>query len=68
MGKALQPSVMTSVEVPYDVEEDRMIGVRGGGTWKICSTTPLKYRGNALLDIKINTFLDRREQPHLLFQ
>ena len=58
------PTVMARVEVPCDMKQEREMDVRG----RRLLTTHLKYQGNALLDIKIHPFLDRKEQSHLLFR
>ena len=43
-------------------------GVRGQTPCEISLIICFKYYGNALLDIKICPFLDRKEKLHLLFQ
>ena len=59
---------MARVEVPCDMKGNRKTGVRGHSPLGMFSTTPFKNWGNALLDIKIRPFPDRKEQLNLLFQ
>ena len=59
---------MASVEVPYDMKDDKRTGCQGAEPLEIFSTTPFTCQGNALLDIRICSFLHRKEQLHLLFQ
>ena len=42
-GRALWPPVMASVEVPYDMKEDRIMEVRGQSLLENCLTTPCEY-------------------------
>ena len=42
-SRVLYPSIMASVEVPYDMKEDRTMGISGWSPLKIFPITPFKY-------------------------
>ena len=48
-GRGLKPSVMASIEVPYDMKEGRTMKVKGRSPMESVLTTPFAYQGNALL-------------------
>ena len=64
-GRGPFPTVMARVEVPSDMKQEREIYIRELGPLQIFLTTRFEYQGNAMLDIKIRPFLDRKEQLHL---
>ena len=68
-GRGPFPTVMARVEVPFDMKQEGEMDIRGlRPPWKFFLTTHFKYQGNAILDIKIRPFRDRKEQLHLLFR
>ena len=48
------------------MKKEKVIGDREQFRLKIFVTTIIKYLGDALLDITMRAFLDRKEQLHLL--
>ena len=61
---------MTSVKVPYDMKDERAMGVRGGPPGKFFLLHPFVkyYIRKHPLNIKIRPSPDRKEQLHLLIQ
>ena len=67
-GKILLSPVIASVEVPYDMEEKRMIRVRGLSPLENIFDHTLSILDHTLLDINVRPFPDGKEQLHLQYQ
>ena len=60
--------VVSGIEVPYVMKENRRIGIRGRAPGNFFRSHPLNNREAPFLYINICPFLDGKEQLHYLFQ